>query len=121
MAQAAKDRGTQPIFLTPVSAIACSGTTAVGTRGGYVTTALEAGADFDVPVVDLHQLSVDLYNALAFCPVPGGDVSASTTGPVGDFFCDDHTHFSSSGAVEIAAVIVEALRDQDIALADYLL
>jgi len=121
MAQAACDRGTQPIFVTPVSAIACSGTTAVGTRGGYVTATFEAGTEYGVPVIDLHQLSVDLYNSLGFCPVPGGDVSASTTGPVGDFFCDDHTHFSDSGAIEIAGLIVQALRDQDLALADYLL
>ena len=121
MAQAATERGTQPIFVTPVSAIGCSGSTAVGTRGSYVTATIEAGSEYGVPVIDLHQLSVDLYNSLAFCPVPGGDVSASTTGPVGDFFCDDHTHFSDSGAVEIARLIVQALRDQGIGLSDYLL
>jgi hypothetical protein len=32
---------------------------------------------------------VALYNQHAFCPIPGGDVSATTTGPVGAFFCDD--------------------------------
>jgi lysophospholipase L1-like esterase len=36
MAQAAKARGANPIFMTPVSSISCSGSTAVGTRGGYV-------------------------------------------------------------------------------------
>ena len=53
-------------------------------------------------------------------PDPGGDVSATTTGPVGDFFCDDHTHLSSSGAVEIAGLVAQALRDQNIGLAAYL-
>jgi lysophospholipase L1-like esterase len=120
MAQAAKDRGTQPIFVTPTSSIACTGTTARGTRGGYVTATLEAGVQYGVPVVDLHALTVALYNSLAFCPVPGGDVSAATTGPVGDFFCDDHTHFSSSGAVQIASLVAKALRDQGIGLGSYL-
>ncbi|HTN90078.1 MAG TPA: GDSL-type esterase/lipase family protein [Sorangium sp.] len=83
MALAAKERGAQPVFVTPVSAISCSGTTARGTRGGYVTATHEAGAEYDVPVIDLHEQSVALYNTLGFCPVPGGDVSATTGGPVG--------------------------------------
>lgn len=120
MAEAAKARGTQPIFLTPVSSISCNGSTAVGSRGAFVTATKEAGAGDDVPVIDLHQLSVDLYQAHGFCPVSGGDVSASTTGPVGDFFCDDHTHFETQGATEIAALLAQALRDQGIGLSAYL-
>jgi hypothetical protein len=120
MAQAAKDRGANPVFLTPVSAISCSGSTARGSRGAYVTATIEAGMTYGVPVIDLHQLSVNLYNSLAFCPVPGGDFSASTTGPVGAFFCEDHTHFEAAGATQIAGLITKALRDQNIGLAAYL-
>ena len=120
MAKAAQDRGAQPIFVTPTAAIGCNGSTAIGTRGSYVTATVEAGATYDVPVIELHQLTVNLYNSLGFCPVPGGDVSASTTGPVGDFFCDDHTHFSDSGAIQIAGLVAKALRDQELGLATYL-
>jgi lysophospholipase L1-like esterase len=121
MAQAAKDRGAHPIFLTPTSSISCnSANTAVGTRGGYVTATLQAGTQFDVPVIDLHALTVARYNALRFCPVPGGDVSATTTGPVGDYFCDDHTHFSPSGAVDIASLVAGAVRTQIPGLSAYL-
>lgn len=121
MAKAAKARGTQPIFVTPASAIACSGSTAVGSRGGYVTATKEAGTQYDVPVIDLHQLTVDLYNSLKFCPVPGGDVSASTTGPVGDFFCDDHTHFSAIGAPQIAKLMATGIKKAGLGLAKDLL
>jgi lysophospholipase L1-like esterase len=120
MAQAAKARGAQPVFLTPVSSVACTGTTARGSRGGFVPATLEAGAEFDVPVIDLHALSVELYQERGFCPVAGGDVSASTTGAVGDFFCDDHTHFSPTGAIEIAALVARGLQSQRIGLAAYL-
>ena len=120
MARAAKERGAQPIFVTPVSAIACNGSTPRATRGAYVTATQEAGMAADVPVIDLHAASIALYDALDFCPVPGGDVSASTPGPVGDFFCDDHTHFSRAGAGDIAALVVEAVRAQKIGLAAYL-
>ena len=71
-------------------------------------------------MIDLNGLAVADYQQHAFCPIPGGDVSATTTGPVGDFFCDDHTHFSSSGALEIAGLVAKALRDQNIPLAAYL-
>jgi lysophospholipase L1-like esterase len=65
-------------------------------------------------------LTVALYNSLRFCPVPGGDVSATTTGPVGDFFCDDHTHFSPTGAVQISTLVANAVRAQIPGLASYL-
>jgi lysophospholipase L1-like esterase len=120
MADAAKARGARPVFLTPLSSISCSGTTARGTRGEYVTATIEAGASYDVPVIDLHALSVALYNDHHFCPVPGGDVGPDTTGPVGDFFCDDHTHLEKAGAVEIAGVIAKAIRDKGLPLATYL-
>jgi len=120
MASAAKERGAQPIFVTPVSAISCKGSMAQGTRGAYVTTTIDAGTAFDVPVIDLHAKSVALYTSLGFCPLDGGDVSASTTGPVGDFFCDDHTHFETSGAQQIAKLVTGALSEQGLALAAYL-
>jgi lysophospholipase L1-like esterase len=122
LAQAAKDRGAQAIFVTPVSQIACSGSTvSKGTREPYVTATKEAGTQFGVPVIDLNGLSVALYQSLGFCPIPGGsDVSATTTGAVGSFFCDDHTHFDTPGAQKIAGLVAQALRDQNIGLAAYL-
>jgi hypothetical protein len=120
MAQAAKDRGAHPIFVTPLAMIRCSGTTVTASREPYVTATKDAGTQYGVPVIDLNGLAIALYKQHAFCPIPGGDVSATTTGPVGDFFCDDHTHLSSSGALEIAGLVAQALRDQNIPLAAYL-
>jgi lysophospholipase L1-like esterase len=96
MAQAAKDRGANPIFVTPLAMIRCSGTTVTASREPYVTATKDAGTQYGVPVIDLNGLAIALYKQHAFCPIPGGDVSATTTGPVGDFFCDDHTHLSPS-------------------------
>jgi lysophospholipase L1-like esterase len=120
MAAEAAKRGVQPVFVTPVSSIACSGTKAIGTRGEFVTATLDAGEQFGVPVIDLHALSVAHYQSLGFCPVPGGDVSASTTGPVGDYFCDDHTHFSEAGSVDMARLVAGAVLDGKLPLASYL-
>jgi lysophospholipase L1-like esterase len=115
MADAAKARGAHPVFLTPAAAITCSGSTAVGNRG-FITETNSAGSANAVPVIDLHRLSYTLYNTLHFCPF-NGDYGA---GPVGAFFCNDHTHFETAGARQIAGVVARALRDQRIPLAAYL-
>jgi lysophospholipase L1-like esterase len=120
MAQAARARGATPIFITPVSAIRCSGSTAVASRG-FLSETTTVGAANGVPVIDLHARSISLYNSRAFCPIPGGgDVSATTGGAVGTFFCDDHTHFDAGGALSIGGLVAQALRDQNIPLAQYL-
>jgi lysophospholipase L1-like esterase len=115
MAAEAKRRGAQPIFLTPVAAITCSGATPKGNRG-FLTETLAAGTAGDVPVIDLHKLSYTLYNTLRLCP-NNGDY---TSGTVGAFFCNDHTHFEAEGARQIAGLVAKALRDQGIGLASYL-
>jgi len=115
MASAAKARGAHPIFLTPVSALRCSGSTAVATRG-FLTETRSAATASQVPVIDLHRLSYTLYNTLRFCPFNGN----WSSGPVGAFFCNDHTHFEAAGARQIAGVVSKALRDQQLPLAAYL-
>jgi lysophospholipase L1-like esterase len=115
IARAAKDRGVRPIFVTPVAAITCSGSTAVGNRG-FVAETFAAGSADQIPVIDLHKLSTALYNTLKLCP-NNGDY---TQGAVGAFFCDDHTHFEAAGARRIAEVVATALRNQQIGLASYL-
>jgi len=117
MADAAKQRGAHPILLTSTDAIICSGSTATLDRSfGPQTRA--AGTASDVPVIDLTQLTADLYTQLHFCPNDGN--YSSTTSPLGKFFCADHTHFEAAGAAQVAAVVAKALRDQNIALAAYL-
>jgi lysophospholipase L1-like esterase len=117
MAKAALDRGATPVFVTPVSAISCSGSSAVGTRGGFVDSTKAAATTASVPLVDLHQLSVDRYTALGLCP----NDDNYGAGKVGAFFCQDHTHFESAGAEEIARLVAEAISESKLPLADYLL
>lgn len=119
MAEAARARGATPIFVTPVSALRCSGSTAVASRG-FLSETNNLGARLNVPVIDLHQRSIRLYNQRGFCPVAGGDVSASTGGAVGAFFCDDHTHFDLGGAKDIGSLVVQGLRDLNSPLAQHL-
>jgi calcium/proton exchanger cax len=37
--------------------------------------------------------------SLGFCPLPGPDAPATfESGAIGNFFCEDHTHFEAAGA-----------------------
>jgi lysophospholipase L1-like esterase len=116
MAQTAKARGAFPVLVTPVAAIACSGSTATLNRGFYPET-FAAGNAAGAPVIDLRTLSVNYYNSLRLCP-NNGDYSA---GPVGQFFCSDHTHFEAYGARRIMRLVTGALKTQNIGLAGSLL
>ncbi|MEU1321069.1 GDSL-type esterase/lipase family protein [Streptomyces tibetensis] len=115
MVQAALARGAHPVLLTPVAAITCSGSTATKNRG-FVNETFAVGSATGAPVVDLHSLSVSLYNSLRFCP-HNGDYGS---GPVGAFFCNDHTHFETYGAQRIAGLVAGDVRRQNLPLAAYL-
>ncbi|GKQ40852.1 SGNH/GDSL hydrolase family protein [Streptomyces sp. A012304] len=116
MAQAALARGAHPVLLTPVAAITCSGGTATKNRG-FVGETFAAGSATRAPVIDLQTLSVSLYNSLRFCP-NNGDYGGS--GPLGTFFCNDHTHFDTYGAQRIAGLVAGDVRRQNLPLAAYL-
>ena len=118
MAKAATDRGANPIFLTSTSAIACNGSTAQANRGFGPQTKAAGTAD-NVPVIDMTVLTAALYTSLGMCP-NAGDYT-STTSKLGLFFCNDHTHFEAAGALQIAKTAAQALKDQNIPLAAYLL
>lgn len=115
MAQAALARGAHPVLLTPVAAITCSGGTATKNRG-FVAQTFAAGSATGAPVIDLQTLSVSRYNTLRFCP-NNGDYGS---GPVGAFFCNDHTHFETHGAQQVAGLVAGDVRRQGLPLAAYL-
>ncbi|MDP9002538.1 MAG: GDSL-type esterase/lipase family protein [Myxococcota bacterium] len=117
IAQAAKDRGAQPIFLTSTSAIQCNGNMAIANRA-FGPQTIAAGTADGVPVIDLTQLTAAFYTSIALCPNDANYASTTTT--LGKFFCNDHTHFEAAGAAQVAGVVAKALRDQHIGLAAYL-
>ncbi|MEV0231789.1 cellulose binding domain-containing protein, partial [Nonomuraea sp. NPDC050786] len=115
MVRAAQQRGAHPVLVTPVAALTCSGSTATPNRG-FLTETFDVGTATGTPVIDLHKLSYTLYNSLRFCPFNGD----YTSGPVGAFFADDHTHFEAAGARQIAGLVTKAVRDQRLGLTAYL-
>jgi lysophospholipase L1-like esterase len=118
----ARVKGAYPILVTPMHR---RGFVADGTirfsHGEYPNAILELADEMQVPVVDLHQKSQALFEAVG---VSGTkrlflwlDKGEHPNYPDGK---EDNTHFSEHGAVEIARLVVEGLREAKIPLADYL-
>jgi lysophospholipase L1-like esterase len=119
MAKTASAMGAETIFLTPTSAIVCNGSTASATsREPYTSYVKAAGTTDNVPVIDMSVLTANLYTSLGMCP-NAGDYT-STTSKLGQFFCNDHTHFEAAGALQVAQAAATALKNQGIGLAAYL-
>jgi lysophospholipase L1-like esterase len=115
MAAAAKAVGAYPVFLTPTNAITCSGSKVAENRG-FLSDIKSAGTDDGAAVIDLNQLTIELYTRLGFCP----NNEDYSTGALGDFFCQDHTHFEAAGAKQVAALVAQAIKEQGLGLAAYL-
>jgi hypothetical protein len=96
---------------------ACNGSTAQANRGFGPQTKAAGTAD-NCPVIDVTTLSAALYTSLGLCP--NSNDYTSTTSKVGQFFCNDHTHFEKAGGLQIAQMVGKALKDQGIGLAAYL-
>ena len=107
--------------MTAVSSISCSGATAQPTRTQFRAATKDAGTQNSVPVIDLESLSVALYTASGLCPSTDTAATFTANTPIGNFFCDDHTHFEAAGATQIAGLVAKAIKDQGFPLASYLL
>jgi len=117
MVKAVQARGGVPVLLTPTNSIDCNGSR-VSPNRGFLAETKAVGTSDNVPVIDLNQLSMNLYESLGFCP-NSGDYT-STTSNLGKFFCEDHTHFEAAGANQIAGLVANALTTNAIGLATYL-
>lgn len=83
-------QGATPVLVTPVQR-----RTSVDTLIPYSTAMKEVAAALDVPLIDLHRLSGDLYARL------GKEGTAALEKP------GDRTHFNAAGARQMA-ILVEA-------------
>ncbi len=93
----------------------------VNTLGDFPAAARKVAKDEQVPMIDLNNMSTDLYNALgvdkstkAFVHYP------ANTFPGQDKALADNTHFNSYGAYELAKCIVEGIRKNHLDLEKFL-
>ena len=105
----ARAAGIRPILVTPMTRRRFEDGKIRSTLGPWVTAMREVGKQERVPVVELHAASVAMFNRLG--DEGSADLSPSKT---------DRTHFSRKGALVMARLVVESLREVEPSLAKLL-
>ncbi|QDT82966.1 rhamnogalacturonan acetylesterase [Gimesia chilikensis] len=105
----ARAAGMQPVLVTPMTRRVFENGKIRTILRPYAEAMLKVGREKNVPVIDLHQKSVALFNQL-------GDAGSAYFSPSKD----DRTHFSGKGAREIARLVVEEIPAKVPSLKPYL-
>lgn len=102
--------GATPVLVTPVARRTFADGNATTTLTPYAKAMHAVGAETKTPVIDLHKVSVALYQKLG--DAASADLTASAS---------DRTHFSRKGAVTMAGVVADGVREQIMELRPYLM
>ncbi|HAH48100.1 rhamnogalacturonan acetylesterase [Gimesia sp.] len=94
----ARAANIKPILVTPMTRRRFENGQIVTILRPYADAMLKVGKEQNVPVIDLHQKSVALFNQL-------GDAGSNDFSPSKS----DRTHFSRIGALEIARLVAEEI------------
>ncbi len=105
----ARAANMKPVLVTPMTRRRFRNGMIWTTLRPYADAMLKVGREKNVPVIDLHQKSVALFNRLG--DEKSADFSPSET---------DRTHFSGKGAREIARLVAEEIPTQVPDLKPYL-
>jgi lysophospholipase L1-like esterase len=105
----AQKAGIKPVLVTPVARRTFQNGKPTTSLTPFAEATKKVAKEKGVPVIDLHQLSLDLYAKLG----DGGsaDFSPSTT---------DRTHFSKKGAEAVAGLVAQAIPANVPSLTDWL-
>lgn len=104
-------KGVEPVLVTPMQRLKFDGSgRIVETHGDYPAAIRAVAASEGVPVIDLSAASKALFETM------GSDKARDAFAGHGA----DPTHQSGYGAFELARIIVDAMRQQHIALSHYL-
>ncbi len=108
--EAARKKGGIPILVTPMHRRTFDSTGRItNSHGDYPEAVRQVAKEENVPLIDLILMSKDLYEALG--PEKSGAL----------FKEGDGTHHTNYGSYELAKCIVQAIRDQKLPLAKYLI
>lgn len=113
-----RDKKGNPVLLTPVSRRKFADTLQVETHKEYSALVREVATSENVPLIDLDQLSMALYqrfgkegSKLLFLQLSPGEHPNYPDGK------QDNTHFNELGARLVAQLVLKAIRDQQLPLA----
>lgn len=104
-ARAVKAKGATPVIVTPMHRNRFDGGKVVETQGNFPALAREAAAESGALLIDLHEKSRVLYEAL------GPSAAMALFEHTADYSQKDATHHGPYGAYELARIIAQGLRD----------
>lgn len=106
----AKQKGANPIIVSPTARRSFSGGKATNTHGDYPKAAQEVAESEGVPFIDITQMTMDMLSTFGaedskklYVHYPAGTYS--------DTALKDDTHFNPFGAFEIAKCVIMGLKD----------
>lgn len=107
-----REKNAHPVLVTPMERRRWKDGKAQQTLTDYATTVRQVGKEQNVPVLDLHAMSLEFYQALG----PDGSKKALVHFPANTFpgqsqALKDDTHHSNYGAHQLARCIVQGIRE----------
>ncbi|MCB0531422.1 MAG: rhamnogalacturonan acetylesterase [Lewinellaceae bacterium] len=117
--EAAREKGATPVLVTPVHRRTFDDQgKIINSHGDYPEAMRQVAKEAGVPLIDLHAMSQQLFEALG----PEGSKKAFVHFPAGSFpgqdgALADDSHFSTYGAMQLALCIVQGIQDNHLALA----
>ncbi|MDF2441400.1 MAG: hypothetical protein JWN98_2384 [Abditibacteriota bacterium] len=118
----ARQKKAYPVLISPMERRRFEGNTPLLTLADYAEAVRQVGREENVPVIDLHAMSLKLYSAWgpetsrrAFVHYP------ANTFPGQEQPLKDDTHFNAYGAYQLAKCVVEGIKSNVPALSRHLL
>jgi len=116
-----KSKGAIPVLLTPVNRRKFDGAGAfVDQHGDYPVVVREVAKETNTQLIDIHKKSLELFSRLGaeetkkiFLHVKPGIYKSAFEGK------EDNTHFNRYGAIEIAKLVVEGIKELQLPFAKY--
>lgn len=118
-----KSKNAIPLLLTPVNRRKFDNDgNFIDQHGAYPDVVRKVAQEYNVPLLDIHKKSLDLFSKLGsektkelfLVSVPKGIYKSLIDGK------EDNTHFTRKGAIEVAKLVVEAIKEINLPLSKYL-
>ena len=114
-------KGAHPVIITPMERRRWDGNKPLQTLSDFAEAARQTAKEENVPLIDLHAMSLQFYAALG----PEKSLKAFVHYPAGTFpgqneALKDDTHFSAYGGYELARCVVESIKTNVPQLAKFL-
>ncbi len=117
-----REKGAIPILLTPVNRRKFDDIGSfIDQHGEYPIVVREVASELNVPLIDVHKKSLDLFSKFGpektkeiFLHYKGGIYKNLKVGK------EDNTHFNRKGAIEVAKLVVEGIKELNLPIAQNL-